>query len=50
MLRGRVAPQGRLTMTTGYGQEFERRVESKDTVTGQLVGYCAFTLTWRKTG
>lgn len=50
VLRGQVTPQGRLTMTTDYGQKFEGRIESGDTVTGQLVGYCAYTLTWRKTG
>jgi hypothetical protein len=50
VLRGQVTPHGRLTMTTGYGQEFEGRIESQGRVTGQLIGYCAYTLTWRKTG
>jgi hypothetical protein len=49
VLRGSVTPQGRLTMTTGYGQNFEGQIEGQDTVTGQLVGFCAYTLTWRKT-
>jgi hypothetical protein len=50
VLRGQVTPQGRLTMTTGYGQRFAGQIESQDTVTGQFVGYCAYTLTWRKAG
>ncbi len=50
VLRGSVTPQGGLVMTTGYGHHFEGQIQTQDTVTGQLVGYCTYTLTWRKTG
>jgi hypothetical protein len=48
-LEGNVAPDGSLTMTTGYGQRFDGRIEGQQ-IKGQLVGYCAYTLTWRKQG
>ena len=48
-LEGDVAPDGSLTMTTGYGQKFEGRIEGQQ-IKGQLVGYCAYNLTWRKQG
>ena len=48
-LEGNAAPDGSLTMTTGYGQRFDGRVEGQQ-IKGQLVGYCAYTLTWRKQG
>jgi hypothetical protein len=36
-------------MTTGYGQKFDGRIEGQD-IKGQLLGYCAYSLTWRKQG
>jgi hypothetical protein len=48
-LEGYTVPDGSLTMTTGYGQKFDGRIESQE-IKGQLVGYCAFSLTWRKQG
>ena len=36
-------------MSTGYGQKFDGRIEGQQ-IKGQLVGYCAYTLTWRKRG
>ena len=47
MLEGDAAPDGSLTMTTGYGQKFDGRIEGQQ-IKGQLVGYCAYSLTWRK--
>ncbi len=47
-LRGNPTPQGKLTMTTGYGQKFEGQIDSQQTIKGQLIGYCAYTLVWRK--
>ena len=47
VLEGNAAPDGSLTMTTGYGQRFEGRIDGQQ-VKGQLVGYCAYNLTWRK--
>lgn len=47
-LRGSPTPQGGLTMTTGYGQKFEGRIGSQYVIKGQVVGYCLYTLTWRK--
>jgi hypothetical protein len=48
-LEGNAAPDGSLTMTTGYGQKFDGRIGGQQ-IKGQLVGYCAYTLTWRKQG
>ncbi len=48
-LEGSAAPDGSLTMTTGYGQKFDGRIEGQQ-IKGQLVGYCAYILTWRKQG
>ena len=48
-LEGYAAPDGSLTMTTGYGQKFDGRIEAQQ-IKGQLVGYCAYSLTWQKQG
>lgn len=48
VLRGSPAPNGRLRMMTGYGQTFEGQIDNQGMVSGQLVGYCAYALTWRK--
>jgi hypothetical protein len=48
-LDGNAAPDGSLTMITGYGQKFEGQIEGQQ-IKGQLVGYCAYSLTWRKQG
>jgi hypothetical protein len=48
-LEGNVAPDGSLTMSTGYGQKFEGRIEGQQ-IKGQLVGYCAYTLTRQRQG
>ena len=48
-LEGNAAPDGSLTMSTGYGQKFDGRIEAQQ-IRGQLMGYCAYTLTWRKQG
>jgi hypothetical protein len=49
-VEGQVTPQGVLTMSTGYGQRFDGRIDDQHVVKGQVVGYCAYTLTWRKQG
>jgi len=46
-LEGNAAPDGSLAMSTGYGQKFDGRIEGQQ-IKGQLVGYCAYSLTWRK--
>ena len=46
-LEGNAAPDGSLTMTTGYGQKFDGRIDAQQ-IKGQLVGYCAYSLTWQK--
>jgi hypothetical protein len=46
-LEGNAAPDGSLTMSTGYGQKFDGRIEGEQ-IKGQLVGYCVYSLTWRK--
>jgi hypothetical protein len=48
-LEGSAAPDGSLSMMTGYGQKFEGRIDGQQ-IKGQLVGYCAYNLTWRKRG
>jgi hypothetical protein len=48
-LEGNAAADGSLTMSTGYGQKFDGRIEGQQ-ISGQLVGYCAYNLTWRKQG
>jgi hypothetical protein len=48
-LEGTAAPDGSLTMTTGYGQKFDGRIEGQQ-IKGQLLGYCAYNLTWQKQG
>jgi hypothetical protein len=48
-LEGYAAPDGSLTMTTGYGQKFEGRIEGQQ-IKGELAGYCAYNLTWPKQG
>ncbi|MBV9377033.1 MAG: hypothetical protein JO320_18600 [Alphaproteobacteria bacterium] len=45
-----MTPQGALTMSTGYGQPFDGRIDDQHMVKGQVVGSCAYTLTWRKQG
>ena len=49
-LEGQVTPQGALTMSTGYGQRFDGRIDDQQIAKGQLVGSCAYTLTWQKQG
>src|SRR5215469_1350845 len=49
-LEGQVTPQGALTMSTGYGQRFDGRIDDQHLVKGQVVGYCAYNLTWQKQG
>jgi hypothetical protein len=48
-LEGNATPDGSLTMSTGYGQKFDGRIDAQQ-ITGQLVGYCAYNLAWRKQG
>jgi len=47
MLEGEAAPDGSLAMTTGHGQRFEGHIDGQQ-VKGQLIGYCVYSLTWRK--
>jgi len=48
-LEGPVSPDGTLTMSTGYGQKFDGRIDVRQ-IKGQVVGYCAYNLTWQKQG
>jgi hypothetical protein len=47
-LEGQVTPQGTLTMMTGYGHRFNGQIDDQRMIKGQVVGYCSYTLTWRK--
>jgi hypothetical protein len=49
-LEGYATPEGALAMTTGYGQRFDGRIDDQHVIKGQLVGFCAYILTWRKQG
>ena len=49
-LEGPVTPQGALTMSSGYGQRFDGRIDDQHVVKGQVVGYCAYNLTWQRQG
>jgi hypothetical protein len=49
-LEGSVQLSGALTMTTGYGQKFDGRIDEQHVIKGQLVGYCAYVLIWQKRG
>jgi len=49
-LEGQVTPEGVLTMSTGYGQRFDGRIDDQHVIKGQAVGYCTYTLTWQKQG
>ena len=31
-----------------HGQTFEGQIDNQGVIKGQLIGYCAYTLTWRK--
>lgn len=48
-LEGYAAPDGSLTMSTGYGQNFNGRIDAQQ-IKGQFVGYCAYVLTWKRQG
>jgi len=37
-------------MSTGYGQRFDGRIDDQHIAKGQVVGSCAYTLTWQKQG
>jgi hypothetical protein len=49
-LYGSPTAKGGLALTSGYGQRFEGQIDSQYLIKGQLVGYCTYTLTWRKAG
>jgi hypothetical protein len=49
-LEGNATPDGSLTMSTGYGQKFDGRIDEKHAIKGRVVGYCAYVLTWQRQG
>jgi hypothetical protein len=49
-LEGNATPDGSLSMSTGYGQKFDGRIDEKHMINGRVVGYCVYVLTWKKQG
>ena len=46
--QGYVTPQGALAMSSGRGQRFEGQIDNQSVLTGQLLGQCAYNLSWRR--
>ena len=46
--QGYVTPQGGLNMNSGVGQTFEGQIDSRSVLSGQVVGRCAYNLSWQK--
>jgi hypothetical protein len=47
-LQGYVTPQGVLMMNSGVGQTFQGQIDSRNVLSGQVLGRCAYNLSWQK--
>ena len=47
-LTGNVTPSGALNMASTFGQTFEGSINSQYQITGQVMGYCTYDLTFQK--
>jgi hypothetical protein len=47
--QGYVTPHGGLAMNSGVGQTFRGQIESRNVLSGQVLGRCAYNLSWQKT-
>jgi len=46
--QGYVTPQGGLAMSSGVGQTFQGQIDSRNVLSGQVLGRCAYDLSWQK--
>jgi hypothetical protein len=46
--QGFVTPQGILMMNSGVGQTFQGQIDSRNVLSGQVLGRCAYNLSWQK--
>ena len=47
--QGYVTPQGELRMSSGVGQTFQGQVNNRNILSGQVLGRCAYNLSWQRT-
>ena len=47
-LQGYVTPQGGLMMNSGVGQTFQGQIDSRNVLSGQVLGRSAYNLSWQK--
>ena len=48
--QGYATAQGALRMSSGVGQTFEGQIDNRNVLSGQVVGRCAYNLSWQKSG
>ena len=46
--QGYVTPQGGLMMSSGVGQTFQGQIDSRNVLSGQVLGRCAYNLSWQR--
>ena len=46
--QGYVTPQGGLMMSSGVGQTFQGQIDRQNVLSGQVLGRCAYNLSWQK--
>src|SRR5215472_3104845 len=47
--QGYVTPQGGLAMSSGVGQTFQGQIDNRNVLSGQVLGRCAYNLSWQRT-
>jgi hypothetical protein len=48
--QGYVTPQGKLSMRSGFGQTFVGQIDNRYVLSGQVLGSCAYTGSWQRSG
>ena len=46
--QGYVTPQGALRMSSGVGQTFQGQIDNRNVLSGQVLGRCAYDLSWQR--
>jgi len=46
--QGYVTPQGELRMSSGVGQTFQGQIDSRNVLSGQVLGRCGYNLSWQR--
>ena len=46
--QGYVTPQGGLAMSSGVGQTFQGQIDNRNVLSGQVLGRCAYNLSWQR--